>query len=691
MRSRFCVLLAGACAVLGMSAWPAAAGTVAATAASASAQQVTYLGHTFTVPASWQVVNLAARPTACVRFDRHVIYLGTPSASQQCPANVIGKTEAILAEPAGAAPAGAPASDAVSHDIVATAPGIRVHATYGSDRATVTAILSAAGITDVVPAAATRAPAAAGATPAATPATVSATSTNFHGKGFDACAVPSSGTMSAWRSSSPYAAVGIYIGGADRACAQPNLTSGWVSQQAAAGWHFIPLWVGPEAEFGQITSPASQGTANAQDAAGEAASLGFSKGSVLYYDMEGYPSSQSSNALGFESAWTKELHALGYMSGVYSSDSSGIADLVNHKSSYTMPDVIDDADWNGQANTSLPSVPARDWANHQRIHQYSGGNNETYGGATINIDQDYLDVAVAPNEPQVIGHLASVVDSSLGDSVDLFGIGANGTAFEKTWKPASGWSAWQNLGGVFTGSLTPVVDATMGKSVDLFGTGTTGTAFEAHWTPSSGWSAWGNLGGTFSAPLTAVADPSLGKSVDVFGIGTNGTAFEKTWSLASGWSGWQNMGGVFAGSLDAMADPTLGQSVDLFGTGTTGTAFEKTWKPASGWSPWRNFGGTFGQSVTAVADPTLGQSVDAFGVGSTGTAFGAGWKPATGWASWSNMGGVFGAGLTGVADPTLGKSVDVFGIGATGTAFERTWKPATGWSAWQNLGGTFTG
>jgi hypothetical protein len=356
--------------------------------------------------------------------------------------------------------------------------------------------------------------------------------------------------MSAWRSSSSYAAIGIYIGGSDRACAQPNLTSGWVSKQAAAGWHFFPLYVGPEASLGQITSPSSQGIASANDAANQAASLGFSSGSVLYYDMEAYASSQSSAALGFMSAWTRELHARGYLSGVYSSDSSGITDLVSNFGKYTMPDVIDDADWNGEANTSLPAVPARYWANHQRIHQYSGGVNQTYGGVTINIDQDYLDVAAAPDVSPAIGHLASVVDASLGDSVDLFGIGANGTAFETAWTPASGWSgSWKNLGGTFAGSLSVVVDPTLGKSVDVFGVGTTGTAFEKAWSPVSGWSSsWNNLGGIFGARLSPVVDPTLGKSVDVFAVGSNGTAFERTWKLTGGWSAWQNLGGTFTGS-----------------------------------------------------------------------------------------------------------------------------------------------
>ena len=66
----------------------------------------------------------------------------------------------------------------------------------------------------------------------------------FPGYGFDACTAPSSATMQAWLAS-PYRAVGIYFGGNNRGCTQPNLTAGWVAHQQAAGWHLIPIYLGP--------------------------------------------------------------------------------------------------------------------------------------------------------------------------------------------------------------------------------------------------------------------------------------------------------------------------------------------------------------------------------------------------------------------------------------------------------------
>jgi Domain of unknown function (DUF1906) len=369
---------------------------LASNAEASDQQRVKYLGHTFTVPKGWQVVDLAAHPQTCVRFDRHVLYLGKPSADQDCPARAVGRTEAVLVQPADGATATGSSDDAVAQQITAGAGNVKVTATYDRDRGTARRVVQGAGFAAPrVAAPRTATSHAATAAPATVSPAVAYAATTFTGKGFDACTAPSSTAMNAWLAS-PYRAVGIYFGGAYRACAQPNLTAAWVAQQAAAGWHFLPLYVGPQALYNQITSPASQGAAAADDAANQAALLGFGLGTPLYYDMEAYPASQRANALAFASAWTTELHVHGYASGYYSSSNSGIADLVNNRSSYAMPDVLDIANWNNVADTNDANVPAGLWANHRRIHQYTGGQTEAWAGVSINIDHDYLDVALWP-------------------------------------------------------------------------------------------------------------------------------------------------------------------------------------------------------------------------------------------------------------------------------------------------------
>jgi hypothetical protein len=224
----------------------------------------------------------------------------------------------------------------------------------------------------------------------------------FTGLGFDACTAPSPSAMRAWRRSSPYRAIGVYIGGLNRGCSQPNLTARWVGEQVAAGWYLIPTYVGLQATTSSCTScatlsPASaarQGTESADDAVADAEAVGMGPGSPIYFDMESYTrtSSATSSTLQFLAAWTRRLHALGYQSGVYSSAASGISDLASRGGpGYPLPDHLWIANWNGRQNTDDPYVPDDMWSDSQRIHQYRGGHDETWGGVTINIDNNYLD------------------------------------------------------------------------------------------------------------------------------------------------------------------------------------------------------------------------------------------------------------------------------------------------------------
>ena len=234
-----------------------------------------------------------------------------------------------------------------------------------------------------------------------------ATASNYVGPGFDACTAPSLASMSAWRAS-PYKAVGIYIGGDQRACTQANLNGAWITSVEVMGWSLMPLYVGRQAPcvkqsgIAHISAktPSAQGVAAADDAVIQAGLLGLGVGSPVYYDMEAYDNTKAScNATveKFLSAWTWELHKKGYVSGVYGSSGSTMAQLVKYVgTSYHTPDDIWLAYW-GVRPTSVfddPYIPNAFWANHQRIHQYRGGHAEAYGGAGINIDSSWVDGAV---------------------------------------------------------------------------------------------------------------------------------------------------------------------------------------------------------------------------------------------------------------------------------------------------------
>lgn len=397
-------LLLGAALLLVALASAVGSAAAATDAASASGgRTVHYAGHAVRVPAGFEVVRVAPHSRTCVRLDRRVVYLGGPSRQQRCPAGpILGRHRAIVVTANG--------RRAASRSLVRPRPA------PGAARAST-------------------APRAAHASKA--PATASVGGSVFTGLGFDTCSAPSTRAMAAW-AESPFRGVGIYIGGENSACSQPNLSASWVSAQTTAGWHLIPTYVGLQAptsscsSCAKLTSAAasSQGMAAAEDAVSAAAAIGIGAGSPIYFDMEAYsPTASATNAvLTFLGAWTEKLHQLGYQSGVYSSSSSGIADLAGaYGTAYPSPDNIWTANWNNAEDTLDSVVPATAWANHQRIHQFRGGHNDTYGGVTINIDSDYVDGATVGLFTPPVG------ESDPIGSLELTGSPAAGQLRVKGW------------------------------------------------------------------------------------------------------------------------------------------------------------------------------------------------------------------------------------------------------------------
>ncbi|MEV5507223.1 glycoside hydrolase domain-containing protein [Streptomyces orinoci] len=388
----------------------------AATATSA----VSYHGLNLRIPSGWKAVDLAKHPETCVRFDQHTVYLGHPGADQKCPAHITGdRTDSLIVEPfSGAAasvgsptvtvPAGKPVPRKLTADqgneirVAFEGAGLYARANYGSSAATVEKILRSATIgrsakpMAVPPKPVKKFRRSLAADSSATP------STGYTGKAFDTCSAPSSSAMRDW-SASPYRGLGVYIGGT-RVCDQPNLSASYVAEQSRAGWHLLPIYGAPRpANIRSGSGAADQGRADAEAAVNQARDLGFVPGTVLYSDMEHYNDrGLRTNVLTYLSAWTQRVQALGFRSGVYTSAASGAGDLasVYNSDSYQRPDVMWTADWNHQADTDEEVLPASYWANHQRVHQYEGESYETYGGTTIQIDRNYVDVGpAAPMDP----------------------------------------------------------------------------------------------------------------------------------------------------------------------------------------------------------------------------------------------------------------------------------------------------
>ena len=254
------------------------------------------------------------------------------------------------------------------------------------------------------------------------------------GYAFDARCAPTQAQMDAWLTGSPFWGAGIYIGGSMVSCGsaeQAHLDSTWVQRQRGKGWHLLPIWVGPQAScsgyadkidpdptpVGGVTYGAAeaQGRDEAASSVATAQSLGLPAGSTLWYDLEGGFDVQDDDcrrsALRFLSGWTLALHELGYRSGVYSNVADGIHALDNADNlspgSYALPDQVWFAWYNGRADTQVDPTWVRSgsWA-RQRVHQYAQDESMTFGGVTLEVDPNYVDLdggSVAPAAPRACG------------------------------------------------------------------------------------------------------------------------------------------------------------------------------------------------------------------------------------------------------------------------------------------------
>lgn len=250
----------------------------------------------------------------------------------------------------------------------------------------------------------------------------------FTGHGFDTCVAPDQATMDAWNLTSPFSAVGIYVSGSSRYCgdaAQPNLSPQWIAQNARNGWRFLPIHVGrqapcyannPQSRVQKEKMSPSAKTARSQahsEAAEAIAALkryGFAKHSAVYLDIEFYARTSACDrvVLEFVDAWTEYLHARGYRSGLYGSGSAAIQAVDEARSAkrrgFTEPDQVWIAWGNGKADTKGgPYLSNKGWKN-QRIHQYQLDTAVAYGGASVLIDKNFLDVgkgsrATKPSTP----------------------------------------------------------------------------------------------------------------------------------------------------------------------------------------------------------------------------------------------------------------------------------------------------
>jgi glycoside hydrolase-like protein len=631
-----------------------AAGWSATSSAATSERwrSVAFDGVRLSVPASWPVISFSKHPDACPRLDVHAVYLGTPGPNPICPAGLVGKTNAVMIGPgsAGAAPTdgsarsiahnGAKARNSISR-IMRTSPnwtvtrtitdvvprtGTQVTISFGADRSLALAIQRTLEVTgsgvnrashigaaelseqavlaEHTEFASSHRPARAKAPSA--PAGASGQGT-FIGSGFDSCAAPSSSAMSNWLSS-PYRAVGIYIGGANRACAQANLTPAWLTGITTQGWHYFPIYPGLQSSCVQASGDATittsqahtEGKAAADDAVTQATSLGIPAGTPLIYDMEAYGPACNAQVTMFLSAWDSELESRGYVSGVYESFTN-IGALIAAAGSMTEPQVIYYADWDGDATTSSSYMPSAMWTDHQRLHQYQGSHLETYGGTSIDIDTDRLDVNLgsAPPAPADYASFRISVGLNTNGTAEWFARAADDT-LDHSWQAPVGsltWSAMHAVGkSPANVTSNPTVAPLAAGALTIFAQSGGGQLLHA-WQQAgypNDWE-WGKALPKLATKVRNGTDPAAvlmpSGVVEVFQTEATGdvAAIAQTGPNRNGhWTGWQNLGGQCASTPVPLVDAS--HNVDLFCRTTGNSVAMTTWSGGS-WGEWSPLAG----------------------------------------------------------------------------------------------------
>jgi hypothetical protein len=240
-------------------------------------------------------------------------------------------------------------------------------------------------------------------------------------RGFDTCGAPSTSTMQTWWNSSPYYQIGIYIGGSNRSCSQPNLTASWVTavnNSVNMTWGLLPIWVGPQMPnpacqtlhtYGggyistNTTTANTQGQNEAFAAYTAISNLGMNVTSTpIAYDLEGNNNSTGSTctaaAKAFIDGWDFGLsQAPAQQSGVYGSAAASY--FPSYPSLAHPPKFIYFAEQNatGASTKNSNYIPTTSWALSQRHKQYdlndgtcSGCDNDpaddSFGGITISVD-----------------------------------------------------------------------------------------------------------------------------------------------------------------------------------------------------------------------------------------------------------------------------------------------------------------
>jgi hypothetical protein len=464
--------------------------------------------------------------------------------------------------------------------------------------------------------------------------------------------------MTAWFGASPYRAVGIYTSGVNRFCTQPQLTTSWVSTQQDAGWHLVPIHMGLQPYCTTSTkkyrftaaNAAASGRAAADEAVAAATALGLAAETAIFLDVEAYSTTDATcrrAVRDYQSSWTARLHDRRFLSGFYSSLASGIADQVAVYASPTWvrPDYLWFARYDGVATVSHPAIPEAYWP-HRRIKQYQNptltGGPETWGGFSLAVDRDQLDVRPVPRTPfgDFNGNGWSDLIVRRVSSGDLLLYPGNGTRFGASTRLGTGWnrmSAITRLGDFDRDGREDLIarDAAAGTLWVYRGTGTGLTSrFRVG---SNGWNGM--------REITPVGDLDGDGYLDLLAVQISngclylypgrGNAVARRTSLGCGWNAMSELMGAGDfnrdGRVDLVARTTASGALWLY-PGATGR-FGARSRIGTGWNTMRNLAGVGDFDRDGFTDLIAVQTAtgDLYRYPGRGTSLGPRLKVASGW------------------------------------------------------------
>jgi hypothetical protein len=242
--------------------------------------------------------------------------------------------------------------------------------------------------------------------------------------------------------------------------------------------------------------------------------------------------------------------------------------------------------------------------------------------------------------------------------------------------PETGWSQWEDLGGILTSA--PAVASWQPNRLDVFARGQNNHLWHRYWNGAR-WSEWEDLGGVLTTGPAAV---SWGPNrIDVFARGQNQALWHIYWDGIR-WSAWEDLGGVLT-SEPAVASWGANR-LDVFGRGQNQALWHKYWD-GTRWSEWEDLGGSLTSAPAAVSwGPNR---IDVFGRGQNQSLWHKYWDGSR-WSAWEDLGG--GQITSAPAAASTGTNrLEVFARNQRNELVFRTWN-GTQWGGWRTLGGVLT-